>query len=94
VTATTPSDEVMLAYLAGEDDVRAAATRIWDASGQLLDAQRHLEAATDAYTRAVTDAGIPAEHVERPGAALILRLKRRRLLDETDDTSHETGPSA
>lgn len=94
MTADAHGDEAMLAYLAGDDDVHAAAARIWNASGHLLNAQRNLEAATDNYTQAITDTGIPTEHIERLGAALILRLNRQRLLDEIERTGRETGPPA
>lgn len=76
MTTTARRDEAMLAYLAGDDDVLAAAARIWDATGNVLAAQRGLEAATGDYSRAITASGIPAEHAERLGAALIVRLHR------------------
>jgi hypothetical protein len=94
MTAAVHGDEAMLAYLAGDDDVQAAAARIWDATGRLLNAQRDLEAATDAYTQTITDTGIPAEHIERLGAALILRLNRQPLLDETGHTGQDAESPA
>lgn len=92
MTGFTGRDEAMLAYLAGDEDVLATAARIWEASGHLLHAQRHLEDATNAYTQAITDAGIPAERVERLGAALILRLNRQRVLDEAKQTNQDAEP--
>lgn len=94
MTAAAHRDEATLAYLAGDDDVHAAAAQIWDATGHLLNAQRNLEAATDNYTQAITNTGIPTEHIERLGAALILRLNRQRLLNETERTGREAEPSA
>jgi len=76
MTTTAHRDEAMLTYLAGDDDVLAAAARIWDASGYVLAAQRELEAATGYYSRTITAAGIPADHAERLGAALMVRLHR------------------
>lgn len=84
---TTPprraSDAAMLAWIAGDDKVTAAADRIWNATGQLTEitasvraAQIELEAATDAYSEAIRACRVPAEHVERLGAALILRIGR------------------
>ena len=87
-------DEAMLAYLAGDPDVQAAAARIWEASGRLLNAQRDLEAATDAYPRAIIDSGIPAAHAERLGAALILRMGRERILAELDNVSRRDDGSS
>lgn len=93
---TTPADrdEAMLAYLAGDDDVLAAAALIWDASGHLVDAQAFLEGATTAYTKAIIDSGIPAEHAERLGATLILRLNQQRLLDKAEHAEPDTEPPA
>jgi len=93
VTPSAHSNNAMLTYLAGDDDVRAAAAQIWDASGHLLNAQRDLEAATNAYARAIADTGIPIDHVERLGATLILSLHRQRLLDETERIGPDTDPS-
>jgi hypothetical protein len=75
----------MLAYLEGDDDVRAAASGIWDASSRLLAAQRELENATGTYATAIIASGIPEQYRERLGAALILRLNRARLLAELED---------
>ena len=84
----TNGDEAMFTWLEGDDAVREAAASIWDASGRLLDAQRDLEGATDAYAKAIAASGIPEQHRERLGAALILRLNRARLLAEFDDAEH------
>ena len=92
MTGVARRDEAMLVYLAGDDEVQTTAAQIWDASEHLLEAQRHLEEATNAYTRAITDAGIPAEHIERLGATLILRLHRQRILDETGHAGQDTEP--
>jgi hypothetical protein len=81
---TNPSDEAMLDYLAGDEAVLAAAREIWDASGRIVDAQRDLDRVTKGYQVAIACCGIPAEHVERLGATLVLRLNRARLLDEAD----------
>ena len=92
---TTPSsgasDAPMLAWLAGDEAVTAAANRIWDVTGHLTDAsaalnvaQIELEAATNRYSEAIRACGIPAEHAERLGAALILRVGRTRILAELD----------
>lgn len=93
MTAAARGDEAMLAYLAGDNDVQAAADQIWDATGRLLNAQHDLETATNAYTQAITDTGVPTERVERVGATLILRLHRQRLVEETERTSPEDEPS-
>jgi hypothetical protein len=95
VQATPPrpgSDAAMLAWLAGDDEVNAAANRIWIATGRITEAtaalraaQIELEAATDAYSEAIRACRIPAEHAERLGAALILRVGRSHLLAELDD---------
>jgi hypothetical protein len=77
-------DEAMLNYLAGEEAVLAAARHIWDASGDIVDAQRDLERATKSYQAAIACSGIPSKHVERIGAALILRLNRALLLEEAE----------
>ncbi|WP_194891952.1 hypothetical protein [Catenulispora pinisilvae] len=92
--ATPPphaTDAAMLNWLAGDVGVTAAANRIWEATGQLTDAtaavraaQNELEAATDAYSEAIRVCRIPAEHAERLGAALILRIGRSRILAELD----------
>jgi hypothetical protein len=74
----------MLAYLAGDDDIQTAAAQVWERSGNLLDAQRRLETATDAYFRAITDSGIPSADAERLGAALILRLSCAAMLTELE----------
>lgn len=92
MTPATHPDEVMLTYLAGDDHVRAAAAQIWEASGDVLDAQRCLETATNDYSRAITDSGIPAAHAERLGAALILRLNRARLLAELEHVDTDGEP--
>ncbi|WP_194906266.1 hypothetical protein [Catenulispora rubra] len=95
MSTRSPNDEAMLNYLAGEEAVTAAADEIWAVSGRLVDAQRDLELATQRYGAAVADSGIPSQHVERIGAALILRLNRKRLLeeaeraDEVDRDAHE-----
>ncbi|MEY9859775.1 hypothetical protein ABH935_005408 [Catenulispora sp. GAS73] len=94
--STTPpgpgSDAAMLTWLAGDDGVNAAANRIWAATGQITEAttalhtaQLELEAATDAYSEAIRACRIPAEHAERLGAALILRIGRSHILAELDD---------
>lgn len=90
------SDAAMLAWLAGDDTVTAAASRIWDVTGQLTAAtaelraaQIELRAATDAYTQAIHACRIPTEHAERLGAALILRIGRTRILTELD----QPGPA-
>lgn len=75
-------DEAMLAYLAGDDAAAIAAVRIRDAAGRFLAAQSHLESAAETYRTAIHDAGIPSEHAERLGAALILRLNSGRPLAE------------
>lgn len=82
MTTSAHHDEAMLAYLATDTDVLAAAARIWDTSGNVCAAQRELEVATDAYSRAITDSGIPAADVGRLGAALILRLHRAAMMAE------------
>ena len=92
--ATPPnrtSDAAMLTWLAGDDAVSAAANRIWDATGDLTDAstalnaaQIELEAATAGYSKAIRACRVPAEHAERLGAALILRIGRTRILTELD----------
>ena len=96
------SDAAMLAWLAGDEAVTAAANRIWDATGQYADAtaalraaQIELEAATDAYSGAICDCRIPPKHAERLGAALILRIGRARTLTELNypgraQDGHET----
>ncbi|WP_194925813.1 hypothetical protein [Catenulispora pinisilvae] len=91
--AYSHGQEAMLAYLAGDDGVQAAAAQIWQATGDLLSAQRALETATDAYTQAITDTGIPTEHIDRLGAALILRLNRQQLLKETENTGRGEPPA-
>ncbi|MBS2547427.1 hypothetical protein KGQ19_11145 [Catenulispora sp. NL8] len=83
------NDEAMLNYLVGEEAVTAAADEIWTVSGRLVDAQGDLEVATDRYRAAVADAGIPLKHVERIGAALILRLNRKRLIEEVERADEE-----
>lgn len=96
MTRTPPgraaSDAAMLAWLAGDDAVTAAATRIWDAAGRITDAtltlraaQLELEAATDDYSAVIRACRIPAEDAERLGAVLILRIGRARILAELDD---------
>ena len=79
-------DEAMLNYLADEETVLATAQHIWDASGRIVDAQRDLERATKSYQAAIACSGIPSKHVERIGAALILRLNRALLLEEAERT--------
>lgn len=81
---TIPSghDKAMLDFLAGDDAVIDAAQRIWAATGHLLTVQRALTSAVETYQDAIRAAGIPAEHAERLGAALILRLNHDRLLTE------------
>ena len=81
----------MRAWLAGDDKVAAAADRIWDATGRLTAvaaavraAEIELAAATDAYSEAIRACRIPPEHVERLGAALMLRIGRSRLLTERE----------
>jgi hypothetical protein len=86
-------DEAMLAYLAGDDAVVAAARRIWDAAGAITAAQQSLTTATDTYAAAIRAARIPARHVERLGAALMLRLGRARMNADRDTGGH-TGPAA
>lgn len=81
---TRSDDEAMLNYLAGEEPVLAAARHIWDASGRIVDAQRDLDHATKSYQTAIASSGIPSTHVERIGAALILRLNRALLLREAE----------
>ena len=81
---TSSDDEAMLTYLAGEEPVLAVARQIWDASGRIVDAQRDLDRATKSYQAAIACSGIPSKHVERIGAALILRLNRALLLDEAE----------
>lgn len=85
------SDAAMLTWLAGDEAVAVAANRIWDATGRLTKAsaalnaaQIELQAATDEYSKAIRACGIPAEHAERLGAALILRIGRTRILAELD----------
>ena len=95
MSATPPSpgsDAAMLAWLAGDDEVNAAANRIWAATGRITEctaalhvAQVELEAATVAYSKAIRACRIPAEHADRLGAALILRVGRSHLLAELDD---------
>ena len=91
---TSPNDEAMLNYLAGDEVVLAAARQIWDVSGRIVDAQRELDRATRGYQAAIADSRIPSEHVERIGAALILRLNRALLLDEAEraDQRRESDP--
>lgn len=90
-------DEAMIAYLAGDDAVIAAARRIWDSTRTLhvttqraLAAQRHLQQATDDYAAAIRASRIPTEHVERIGAALMLRLGRTWLPGEGGDKDTST----
>ena len=91
---TSSDDEAMLNYLAGEEAVLAAARQIWDVSGRIVDAQRDLDHATKGYQTAIADSRIPSQHVERIGAALILRLNRASLLDEAEraDQPRESDP--
>ena len=93
--ARCATDAAMLAWLDGDEAVSAAANRIWDATGQLTDAttalraaQSELECATDAYSEAIRACRIPAEHAERLGAALILRIGRARMLADLDGPDH------
>jgi HAMP domain-containing protein len=76
----------MLTFLAGDEAVVSAAREIWAASGRLIGAKRELARATKRYQTAVADTDIPAPHAERLGAALILRLTRQQLLQETERT--------
>ena len=92
MTMQVSNDEAMLAYLAGEDAVVEAAQQIWNASGRIVDAQRDLERATKAYQAAITGSGIPSQHAERLGAALILRLNRERLLGEAERAERSQPP--
>lgn len=85
------TDEAMLTYLAGDDAVLAAAGQIWDATGavtaatsSLTAAQLELATATDSYAAAIRAARIPAQHVERLGAALILRFVRAGTVTERE----------
>lgn len=94
--ASRATDAAMLTWLAGDDTVTAAANRFWDATGQLTDvtaalraAQIELKAATEAYTQAIRACRIPAEHAERLGAALILRIGRTRIFTELN----QPGPA-
>ena len=84
MSTRSPNDEAMLNYLAGEEAVTTAADEIWTVSGRLVDAQRDLNLATQRYSTAVAASGIPSQHVERIGAALILRLNRKQLLEEAE----------
>lgn len=84
-------DAAMVAFLLGDDVVIAAARKIWNATTDLLAAQRVLEAATDTYRQAVGRAGIPSEHVERIGASCLMRLTTSRLLGEPDAPEHPAG---
>ena len=88
----SPDDEAMMDYLAGEDAVLAAARQIWNASGRIVEAQRGLDRATKGYQAAIAGSRIPREHVDRIGAALILRLNRALLLDEAEGADrHSDG---
>lgn len=89
MTTTAYRDEAKLLYLSGDGDVLAGAARVWEESGNLLEAQRALEAATRDYSRAIADSGIPAAHAERLGAALIARLNRAGRLARSEDTGHD-----
>lgn len=93
------SDEAMLAWLTGDEAVLAAAGRIWDATGrvntasqQQLAAHSDLEAATQAYTEAITACRIPPQHAPRLGAALMMRIGRARLQAELDESEQQERP--
>jgi hypothetical protein len=95
------SDEAMLSWLAGDEAVLAAAGWIWDATGrvnaasrQQLAAHHDLEAATQAYTEAITACRIPSHHAARLGAALMLRIGRARLLAELDESEQQERPGS